>query len=42
MGERIDEEGLRRRIARRLETFRSPEYRSKLKGCIGLDPSVYR
>ena len=42
MGERIDEEGLRRRIARRLETFRSPDYRDKLNGCIGLDPSVCR
>jgi hypothetical protein len=42
MGERIDEEGLRRRIARRLETFRSRDYRNKLDGCIGLDPSVHR
>jgi hypothetical protein len=41
MGERIDEEGLRRRIARRLETFRSEDYRDNLNGCIGLDPSVY-
>jgi hypothetical protein len=42
MGERIDEEGLRRRIDRRLKTFRSSDYRNKLNGCIGLDPSVYR
>ena len=42
MGERIDEEGLRRRIRRRLETFRSRDYRNKLSGCIGSDPSVHR
>ena len=42
MGERIDEEALRRRIARRLQTFRSRDYRDKLNGCIGLDPSVYQ
>ena len=41
MGRRIDEEGLRRRIARRLDTFKSPEYRDRLTGCIGLDPSVH-
>ncbi|MDH3431856.1 MAG: hypothetical protein OEQ14_17795, partial [Gammaproteobacteria bacterium] len=42
MGERIDEEALRRRIARRLQTFRSRDYRDKLNGCIGSDPSVYQ
>ncbi len=42
MGERIDEEALRRRIERRLQTFRSDEYRNKLDGCLGVDPSLYR
>jgi len=42
MEERIDEAGLRRRIARRLKTFRSPEYRENLKGCLGVDPSLFR
>ncbi len=41
MGERIDEEGLRRRIARRLKTFKSTEYREKLDGCLGVDPSLF-
>ncbi|MDQ8203524.1 hypothetical protein [Pelagicoccus sp. SDUM812003] len=41
MGDKIEEERLRRLIARRLETFRSPEYRAKLKGCIGVDPNLY-
>ena len=42
MEERIDETGLRRRIARRLKTFRSPEYRENLQGCLGVDPSLFR
>ena len=42
MGERIDESGLRRRIARRLKTFRSEEYREKLEGCLGVDPSLFQ
>ena len=42
MEERIDEEGLRRRIARRLETFKSNEYREKLEGCLGVDPCLFR
>ncbi|EDY82388.1 hypothetical protein VDG1235_2010 [Verrucomicrobiia bacterium DG1235] len=42
MGDRIEEERLHRAIARRLETFRSDEYRSKLDGCIGVDPSLYQ
>lgn len=42
MSDRIDEEGLRRRIARRLETFRSPAYREKLDGCLGVEPSLFR
>ncbi len=41
MGERIDEDALRRRIERRLQTFRSDEYRNKLDGCLGVDPSLY-
>ncbi len=41
MGERIDEEGLRRRIARRLDTFRSDDYRAKLDGCLGVEPSLF-
>ncbi|HCR30387.1 MAG TPA: hypothetical protein DIV79_10260, partial [Opitutae bacterium] len=41
MGERIDEDALRRRIERRLQTFRSDEYRKKLDGCLGVDPSLY-
>jgi len=41
MEERIDEEGLRRRIARRLETFKSNEYREKLEGCLGVDPCLF-
>lgn len=32
---------MRRRIERRLATFRSPDYREKLIGCIGVDPSIY-
>jgi len=36
----IDEDGMRRRIARRLETFRSADYREKLNGCIGVDPEL--
>ena len=36
----IDEDALRRRIARRLETFHSDEYREKLNGCIGVDPEL--
>lgn len=42
MEERIDEEGLRRRIDRRLSTFKSKEYRDKLDGCLGVDPSLFR
>ncbi|MBK1877839.1 hypothetical protein [Pelagicoccus mobilis] len=42
MGDRIEEERLRGAIARRLETFRSEEYRKNLDGCIGVDPSVYK
>ena len=42
MGERIDESGLRRRIARRLKTFRSQEYRDNLEGCLGVDPSLFQ
>ena len=30
---------LRRRIERRLQTFRSDEYRNKLDGCLGVDPA---
>ena len=41
MGERIDEDALRRRIERRLQTFRSDEYRKKLDGCLGVEPSLY-
>ena len=41
MGERIDEDGLRRRIARRLKTFKSTDYREKLEGCLGVDPSLF-
>jgi hypothetical protein len=40
MGERIDEKGLRKLIDRRLATFRSTEYRDKLTGCLGVDPTV--
>lgn len=42
MGERIDEDALRRRIERRLQTFRSEDYRKKLDGCLGVDPSLYK
>ena len=42
MGDRIDEDALRRRIERRLQTFRSDDYRKKLDGCLGVDPSLYR
>lgn len=42
MGDRIEEVKLHRAISRRLETFESDEYRSKLLGCIGVDPSLYR
>ena len=42
MGERIDEDGLRRRIARRLKTFKSNDYRKMLNGCLGVDPSLFR
>ncbi len=42
MGARIEEGRLHRAIARRLETFRSAEYRQKLNGCLGVDPSLYR
>lgn len=42
MGDRIEAERLHRAIARRLETFRSKEYREKLNGCIGTDPSLYK
>jgi len=42
MGEQIDEEALRRRIERRLQTFGSKEYRQKLDGCLGVDPSLFR
>lgn len=41
MEERIDEEGLRRRIARRLDTFKSKDYREKLEGCLGVDPCLF-
>ncbi len=33
---------MRRRIERRLATFRSDDYREKLVGCIGVDPSIYQ
>lgn len=42
MGDRIDEEALRRRIKRRLQTFRSEEYRQKLDGCLGVDPCLFQ
>lgn len=42
MGDRIEEKRLHRAIQRRLETFRSADYREKLIGCIGVDPSLYQ
>ncbi len=41
LGERIEESRLRSTIDRRLETFRSQDYRDKLVGCLGVDPSLY-
>ncbi|NEQ67519.1 MAG: hypothetical protein F6K21_18825 [Symploca sp. SIO2D2] len=41
MGDRIEEDRLRKRIQRRLETFRSAEYREMLVGCLGVDPCLY-
>ena len=42
MSDQIEEDRLRGAIARRLETFQSGEYREKLIGCLGVDPSLYR
>jgi len=42
MGERIEEKRLHRAISRRLDTFRSEDYRKNLVGCIGVDPSLYK
>ncbi|MEM9158135.1 MAG: hypothetical protein AAGB46_03725 [Verrucomicrobiota bacterium] len=42
MGDKIHEDRLRKRIRRRLETFRSSDYREKLVGCLGVDPCLYQ
>lgn len=42
MGERIKSDELKAAIERRLETFRSPEYRENLEGCLGADPSLHK